>query len=1239
MRDGGMRLCTVSVVLAGVFCTVACGKTGPTYWTAARVAELRESAKKNDADLQQCLQGTGANFHGTVYFSADTLAGLSDEQLWNLMPPTTIKRALDVSQTKGCAVHGQEIRKFGSYYPWRFDCLNHPYKVQCPVGGEWYPSNDYAAGDMTSGEYPDDGSGCKIGDDTYQFIQHYTYAAFLTCVRPGIYALARAYAYTGEARYAHACAVMLARVAREYPNATDKRDRAYSGRYGHISGMIADCVWATDTLNKLAEAYDLLYDYLPGDAELMRFLAGKEASIGDAQSYRRYVEDNILRAGGQAAFDRAVMGNTGMVELTIATVALILDDLSDRHPNSRDMLEWLYRGEGGMLYVDNQLYKDGSSYESMSYNGARRGYIWALERAEMLQKLHPDDYPLRDYPILTDNPKFKALTTFHSRASCLGRYRPEVGDAGSGMKTPTEPPKRTLPNQTESDLLDGFGLGILRQGSGESQRALWLFYGGPLGHRHDDPLNLGLMGYGYDLLPELGYPAHWRYRWCWESSIAGHNTVIVDGVTQTSRLIAGHADYFTDGPGFSAMAAQHNPYPYDRQYRPDYPHMKEYQRCCALVGISDDDYYVFDLFRVTGGVYHQLCWHGPDTEGDMAYEGPALAAQATGSVAGPDIERGTYYRDSTGRMRHDVFGWMKNVRRGPGDAPAQLDWPVKDAGDTHLSMHLLPEADTELALASGVPPAQPTRYTADFAVLARGTPPAPEPWISGDRSEIVIQAEDFAGFDSTDEYFWETKGWVQLIGGHYLGGFAALAYKPDKTITCDRYRVPAGDYKLFLMVHNYNSACNRVRVEVNGVAAEVGWEPLPLSDANVMDHWTRGVIVRGVPAGNDLKITTVQADQMAVVIDQLYLTTDLIADAPPSAHPLLSRVDRDQEQLQSRFVTVIEPYQARKHIAGVRRLDAAGQYTGAAVELADGRRDLVLASETPEQPVTADGCSLTGELAMVRRRGDAVEAAHLLTGSALSCGSCTITVPAGKEIARIAAVDRGANAVTVSPPLAAPQLLAGRWVRVYNEFRSGMYRVTEAHNAADGTVIAFEATANLSKGQAAGFRQGRIRNAYVPVPFAGTVQRGDGTLDLTNAWFRGSWLSDEGNRNQWQVEGVLVNQAYGAGLHASGYYDVVLREKVDANSLQRALAPANRFVLWDYGVGDSVEIAHTVHLQAAREGAWRLTTSGPVTVTVPQAPATLRMRAQGGETWLDVANPLTLDSEKLTTAEWEIALR
>ena len=73
-------------------------------------------------------------------------------------------------QTQGCPVHGADIYQDKEFYPW-LDELDKPiiatteatvpyaWKVKCPIGGEMYPSNDFANYDFTSGAFPDDGIG------------------------------------------------------------------------------------------------------------------------------------------------------------------------------------------------------------------------------------------------------------------------------------------------------------------------------------------------------------------------------------------------------------------------------------------------------------------------------------------------------------------------------------------------------------------------------------------------------------------------------------------------------------------------------------------------------------------------------------------------------------------------------------------------------------------------------------------------------------------------------------------------------------------------------------------------------------------------------------------------------------------------------------------------------------------------------------------------------------------------
>ena len=61
--------------------------------------------------------------------------------------------------------------------------------------------------------------------------------------------------------------------------------------------------------------------------------------------------------------------------------------------------------------------------------------------------------------------------------------------------------------ELNSTLLSGSRFSALRDGSTPStQRALWSTFAGTGSHSHADLLNLGLIMYGKDIMPDTGYP-------------------------------------------------------------------------------------------------------------------------------------------------------------------------------------------------------------------------------------------------------------------------------------------------------------------------------------------------------------------------------------------------------------------------------------------------------------------------------------------------------------------------------------------------------------------------------------------------------------------------------------------------------------------------------------------------------------------------------------------------------------
>ncbi|MEN6304812.1 MAG: hypothetical protein ABFD96_18930, partial [Armatimonadia bacterium] len=178
------------------------------------------------------------------------------------MPPNHETNAL-------CPIHGEKVREKNAWTAWTTDPIGHPYKVRCRYGGEWYPSNDFMNGDLTSGEFPDDGSGCKYQGKTYHFLKEYAHMAYGNNTIPCLRSLSQAWLLTGDKQYARKGCILLARLATEYPNFTDRKDRLLYGPYGgrdphytwKTGGMITDFIWESFCLEATAYAYDGLYNY------------------------------------------------------------------------------------------------------------------------------------------------------------------------------------------------------------------------------------------------------------------------------------------------------------------------------------------------------------------------------------------------------------------------------------------------------------------------------------------------------------------------------------------------------------------------------------------------------------------------------------------------------------------------------------------------------------------------------------------------------------------------------------------------------------------------------------------------------------------------------------------------------------------------------------------------------------------------------------------------------------------
>jgi len=768
-------------------------KRSRTYFTPERIAAARENIQRYgwaQEIYRKIMEGERISYYGGSYTSAREFVEQSDEFMWLLQPTSKLPRhVLRGSKALRCPVHGWAGKDVdwpgAALCPWRIDPIRHPYKIQCLAGNEWLPTNDYHLGDLTTGEFPDDGTGCLYKGERFEFLAEYAHMVYGSVVIPTLDCLSQAYLITGDSRYAHKAAILLARLATEYPNHEDRRDRLYDKRElgpyrGRGTGMMTDDVWENACLERTAYAYDAIYDYLD-DPGLIAFLRNKGMPIETGDDLRAYIEDNLIRSGMKALLLRMIEGNVGMHQAAAMACALVVDDFADCRVNSRDMVDYFYYGVGQAAYAfANGVTPDGGGDESPNYNRIKLEFVRAAQFMETLRNMHPDRFPVDRYPDIFASPKAKAVFDYFLDIFLCDAFIPSIGDAaGIGPVKRASPALYTYPeldylfafkrygdpryaracttldgnlrggslfdpypegeirsalDRPESQMdrsprfFDDYGLAILESGRGSTGRAAYLNYFSWQGHRQHDHLSIGLCARGVDLLPDLGYPYTYEHRYQWDSHSMAHNTVTVDE-TLPAMDIGGMGRLFASAEGVHLVVASHDPYPPDHRaypehypvFRSDAPPCDVYERMLILVDVDTERWYVVDLFAVNGGEQHDQSWHGPM----VPVEHPPLewTYQKGGTLAGPDVAPYTKWTDRWGRPREDFPAYLTDIRRARLDKPAAWTWKTElPEGDT-VRLHVVPVGGALEAIAgTGRSPAWPEEWRLDYVVLRRHAP-------------------------------------------------------------------------------------------------------------------------------------------------------------------------------------------------------------------------------------------------------------------------------------------------------------------------------------------------------------------------------------------------------------------------------------------------------------------------------------------------------------------------------------
>lgn len=159
-----------------------------------------------------------------------------------------------------------------------------------------------------------------------------------------------------------------------------------------------------------------------------------------------------------------------------------------------------------------------------------------------------------------------------------------------------------------SEWFPGWHVGVLRGGRDGNDTALYLNgnehqWTVQTGHRHQDVLSLSLYGYGEELASDRGYFSgsdqrlpDGRSGQRWMKSTLSHNLVVVDEEDQRRSECGSNLELFGLAPGIEVLQASGVNV---------YPQCDVYQRLCVMVEAPEDQTYVVDIFRVSGGLTHQ----------------------------------------------------------------------------------------------------------------------------------------------------------------------------------------------------------------------------------------------------------------------------------------------------------------------------------------------------------------------------------------------------------------------------------------------------------------------------------------------------------------------------------------------------------------------------------------------------------------------------------------------------------
>ncbi|MBQ3224597.1 MAG: S-layer homology domain-containing protein [Oscillospiraceae bacterium] len=398
----------------------------------------------------------------------------------------------------------------------------------------------------------------------------------------------------------------------------------------------------------------------------------------------------------------------------------------------------------------------------------------------------------------------------------------------------------------ESENKAGYGLAIMRGGDlynpsslsakKDTRRDVWMYYGrNNTAHAHFDKLQLGIDAYGFNFMPDLGYPAATGSdpnRHQWVNATISHNTVVVNEKRQNS-VVSAKPLHFDDSDIVKVI---------DVDASNVYSETSIYRRTAVTVEANDDVAYTVDFFRIKGGKDHLYSFHTQSNTSEVVF-GVDLIPQTdengnyVGSYAGRDVPFGndpdTVATDALAPLKYPRgYTWLRNIRRDaePDSGTFSVNFKQTDfnrsaADSKNLNMRITMLNDwvpTDVTIAVGETPliaANENIPELDYLLVKRSGNDLDTLYTSvlepykGERYISDIQSVDLSVKDGSEEDSDIAKA-IKVI--HTSGKIDYIIYATNNSVT---YSVTDGDtnfdFRGVVGVYTVNSAGKNIYSYVN----------------------------------------------------------------------------------------------------------------------------------------------------------------------------------------------------------------------------------------------------------------------------------------------------------------------------------------------------------------------------------------------------------------------------------------